>query len=143
VIGRSREWSVGISISQHASYADASPTVSGNVIEDGATGISFCGNAAPDSAPAISGNTIRNNSSHGMDVRYANDVGTIQGNTITSNGGYGIHIHNASTLILQNRITNNVLSDLGLSGYGVPHISYNVYDTVNVISGGRSRVITT
>lgn len=139
VLGKSKAWSVGISISQHAAYNPASPTVTGNIIEGSATGISFYGNGTPDSIPVISGNTIRDNSSHGMDIRYANDAGTVQGNTIVNNGGYGIHIHFAGPMILQNRITGNALSDFGLSGYGVPHISYNIYDTVAVISGGTTQ----
>ena len=139
ILGKSKEWSVGISISQHAAYSPSSPTVTGNVVANGATGITFYGNATPDSTPVISGNTIRNNSSHGMDLRYANNAGTVHNNTIVNNGGYGIYVYNAGTMILQNRITGNTQADLGLGGYGVPHISYNVYDTVAVLSGGMTQ----
>ena len=134
IIGKSKSWSVGISISNHAAYLNASPTVTGNVIEDGATGLSFYGSGSPNSAPVISGNTIRNNSSYGVDVRYTNNVPTIRDNTITNNAVYGIYIHFSNAVFLNNRVTDNGTADIALSGSGVPHISYTMFDTLDVIN---------
>jgi hypothetical protein len=94
---------------------DFSPTIKGNVIEDGDEGIRASGGK-----PTITGNVIRFNEGTGIYVAS----GLVSGNTIDSNGGDGI---NGGTTISGNIV-------LGNQGHGVSHATTV---TGNTITGNQ------
>ncbi len=87
-------------------YANSSPTISKNIIEDFSIGIY----QDSDAAPSIIGNIIRNNKSGGIHLEWS--AATIMNNLIYENSatkGGGIYCyHSPSATIINNTIINNV-----------------------------------
>jgi parallel beta-helix repeat protein len=110
----------------------SSLTIIGNTLTGNGNAI-VCGY----SSCTITGNYIADNAYQGV-YNYYSPSGTVIGNTITGQGGWGIWIQWSSPMIIHNRITDNggmSIRDIYINPNSTPHISFNVYDTIDGDTG--------
>ena len=86
-------------------------------------------------SPTITGNIIKN-CIGGIEIRDTSSKPIITGNKITGCTSWGIaNWSGSAATITENKITGNSSQDIWVDSTATPNISFNIYDTINGITG--------